>query len=255
MSVETERSSTESSAASGLDFEDTALTLRLPGSLAAAPVDPDRKRSSSSDADAGADDDADADNNSSPLAAASPDAPPAPKARVVGWPPVRSFRKNALAAKFVKVAVDGAPYLRKVDLEAYSGYDQLLRALQDKFFSHFTIRKFADDERKLVDAVNGTEYVPTYEDKDGDWMLVGDVPWKMFVETCQRLRLMKSSEAHQEPLNEAFLVLVTVVGSKESGSFAPPMFAHLKKDHGFMDGPPYPGHVLPSTLWTEKKNR
>ena len=143
---------------------------------------------------------------------------------------MRSYRKNALAdvagsskakqaAKFVKVAVDGAPYLRKVDLEAYAGYDQLLRALQDKFFSHFTIReyhpplprlllltaaalrsvwlsvpadegglpgrlpgrragKFADDERKLVDAVNGTEYVPTYEDKDGDWMLVGDVPWK-----------------------------------------------------------------------------
>jgi hypothetical protein len=69
---------------------------------------------------------------------------------VVGWPPVRAFRKNALAAsaaassskaKFVKVAVDGAPYLRKVDLEAYRGYDQLLAALQDKFFSHFTIRE------------------------------------------------------------------------------------------------------------------
>jgi hypothetical protein len=29
---------------------------------------------------------------------------------------------------------------------------------------------------KLVDAVSGTEYVPTYEDKDGDWMLAGDVP-------------------------------------------------------------------------------
>ncbi|KAF0916119.1 hypothetical protein E2562_000725 [Oryza meyeriana var. granulata] len=175
MSVETERSSTESSAASGLDFEDTALTLRLPGSVS----EPDRKRASS-DADA-------AENSPLAASAASSDAPPAPKARVVGWPPVRSFRKNALAdvagsckaaAKFVKVAVDGAPYLRKVDLEAYAGYDQLLRALQDKFFSHFTIRKFADDERKLVDAVNGTEYVPTYEDKDGDWMLVGDVPWK-----------------------------------------------------------------------------
>lgn len=25
---------------------------------------------------------------------------------------------------------------------------------------------------------NGSEYAPTYEDKDGDWMLVGDVPWK-----------------------------------------------------------------------------
>ncbi|KAL3598453.1 hypothetical protein D5086_006371 [Populus alba] len=22
------------------------------------------------------------------------------------------------------------------------------------------------------------EYVPIYEDKDGDWMLVGDVPWE-----------------------------------------------------------------------------
>uniref|UniRef100_A0A0A9GHD4 Auxin-responsive protein n=1 Tax=Arundo donax TaxID=35708 RepID=A0A0A9GHD4_ARUDO len=48
---------------------------------------------------------------------------------------------------------------------------------------------------KLVDVVSGTEYMPTYEDKDGDWMLVGDVPWRMFVDTCQRLRLMKSSEA------------------------------------------------------------
>lgn len=25
---------------------------------------------------------------------------------------------------------------------------------------------------------NGSEFVPTYEDKDGDWLLVGDVPWK-----------------------------------------------------------------------------
>ncbi|KAK1693329.1 hypothetical protein QYE76_010026 [Lolium multiflorum] len=193
MSVETERSSTESSAASGLDFEDTALTLRLPGS------DPDRKRASTSDPDC-----------PSPTAAAA-DSPPSPKAQVVGWPPVRAFRKNALAAsassartKFVKVAVDGAPYLRKVDLAAFAGYttttsaaayDQLLAALQDKFISHFTVRRLGNEEMKLVDAVSGTEYVPTYEDKDGDWMLLGDVPWRMFVETCQRIRLMKSSEA------------------------------------------------------------
>ncbi|BAS86322.1 Os03g0742900, partial [Oryza sativa Japonica Group] len=29
----------------------------------------------------------------------------------------------------------------------------------------------------------------------GDWMLVGDVPWQMFVESCKRLRIMKGSEA------------------------------------------------------------
>ncbi|KAL5230850.1 hypothetical protein ABZP36_029626 [Zizania latifolia] len=137
MSVETERSFTASSAASGLDFEDTALTLRLPGSSSSS--DTDRKRASTSDPD---------------RHALAKESPPSPKARVVGWPPVREFRKNALAAaavavasskaKFVKVAVDGAPYLRKVDLEAYPGYDQLLAALQDKFFSHFTIREYID---------------------------------------------------------------------------------------------------------------
>ncbi|EFH48472.1 hypothetical protein ARALYDRAFT_351649 [Arabidopsis lyrata subsp. lyrata] len=34
-------------------------------------------------------------------------------------------------------------------------------------------------------------FVPTYEDKDGDWMLVGDVPWDMFSSSCKRLGIMK----------------------------------------------------------------
>lgn len=33
-------------------------------------------------------------------------------------------------------------------------------------------------ESRLIDILHGSEYVLTYEDKDGDWMLVGDVPWK-----------------------------------------------------------------------------
>lgn len=33
-------------------------------------------------------------------------------------------------------------------------------------------------ETKLKDLLNGKDYVLTYEDKDGDWMLVGDVPWE-----------------------------------------------------------------------------
>ncbi|RID71649.1 hypothetical protein BRARA_C03574 [Brassica rapa] len=39
------------------------------------------------------------------------------------------------------------------------------------------------------------EYVTIYEDKDGDWMLAGDVPWGMFIESCKRLRIMKRSDA------------------------------------------------------------
>ncbi|KAK4413890.1 Auxin-responsive protein IAA14 [Sesamum alatum] len=120
--------------------------------------------------------------------------PPPSKAQVVGWPPVRSYRKNMMKnCKYVKVAVDGAPYLRKVDLEIYTSYQELLAALEE-MFTCLTICNVVN-ERKIMDTSNGTEYVPTYEDRDGDWMLVGDVPWKMFVESCKRMRLMKSSEA------------------------------------------------------------
>ncbi|GAB4851007.1 Auxin-responsive protein iaa7 [Ancistrocladus abbreviatus] len=150
--------------------------------------------------------------------------PPA-KAQVVGWPPVRSYRKNIMAtqktateaendkiggiggganssgATFVKVSIDGAPYLRKVDLKIYKSYQELSDAL-GKMFSAFTMGNYGAqgmidfmNESKLMDLLNSSEFVPTYEDRDGDWMLVGDVPWEMFVDSCKRLRIMKGSEA------------------------------------------------------------
>ncbi|XP_043697920.1 auxin-induced protein 22B-like [Telopea speciosissima] len=122
---------------------------------------------------------------------------PAAKAQVVGWPPIRSYRKNSFQPKkteaeasgiYVKVSMDGAPYLRKIDLKLYEGYPKLLKALEDMF--KFTIGEYSERE-----GYNDSEYVPTYEDKDGDWMLVGDVPWDMFISSCKRLRIMKGSEA------------------------------------------------------------
>lgn len=79
---------------------------------------------------------------------------------MVGWPPVRSYRKNIMAQKsnteekttekasggsvssvaFVKVSMDGAPYLRKVDLKMYKSYQELSDALA-KMFSSFTMGK------------------------------------------------------------------------------------------------------------------
>ncbi|KAL0332400.1 UNVERIFIED_CONTAM: Auxin-responsive protein IAA9 [Sesamum calycinum] len=144
---------------------------------------------------------------------------PAAKAQVVGWPPIRSFRKNTLAstsktndevdgkpgpgALFVKVSMDGAPYLRKVDLKTYSTYQELSSALE-KMFSCFIIGQCGSQvassretlsESKLKDLIHRSEYVLTYEDKDGDWMLVGDVPWEMFIASCKRLKIMKGSDA------------------------------------------------------------
>ncbi|KAL9250372.1 Auxin-induced protein AUX28-like protein [Drosera capensis] len=81
------------------------------------------------------------------------------------------------SAAFVKVSLDGAPYLRKDDLKLYKSYQELSDAL-GKMFSSFTIGNCGSDraknlmtERNLMDPLNGSEYMPTYEDKDGDWML------------------------------------------------------------------------------------
>ncbi|KAJ4897635.1 Auxin-responsive protein IAA7 [Raphanus sativus] len=149
-----------------------------------------------------------------------PAKPPA-KAQVVGWPPVRNYRKNMMTqqktsaeeeassekagngggAALVKVSMDGAPYLRKVNLTMYKSYQDLSDALA-KMFSSFTMGNYGAqgmidfmNESKLMNLLNSSEYVPSYEDKDGDWMLVGDVPWEMFVQSCKRLRIMKGSEA------------------------------------------------------------
>ncbi|CAK8535822.1 unnamed protein product [Lathyrus sativus] len=142
------------------------------------------------------------------------------KTQVVGWPPIRSFRKNSMASNstknndederksgfgcfYVKVSMDGAPYLRKIDLKIYNNYKDLSSALEN-MFTCFTIGqcnspgfpgKDGLSESSLRDLLHGSEYVLTYEDKDGDWMLVGDVPWRMFADSCRRLRIMKGSEA------------------------------------------------------------
>lgn len=45
---------------------------------------------------------------------------------------------TASAGAFVKVSMDGAPYLRKVDLKMYKSYQELSDALA-KMFSSFTM--------------------------------------------------------------------------------------------------------------------
>ena len=68
------------------------------------------------------------------------------KNQVVGWPPVCSYRrKNSFNGRemmkmYVKVSMDGAPFLRKIDLGTHKGYDDLAMALE-KLFSCYGIRK------------------------------------------------------------------------------------------------------------------
>ncbi|XBI96572.1 hypothetical protein VPH35_032837 [Triticum aestivum] len=75
-------------------------------------------------------------------------------------------------SKYVKVSVEGAQYQRIVDLRAYGGHAELWAALPG-----------------LAGQMLGL--VVTYEDKDGDILLAGDLLWDMFVDSCKKLLICK----------------------------------------------------------------
>ncbi|KAK8570324.1 hypothetical protein V6N13_003011 [Hibiscus sabdariffa] len=90
------------------------------------------------------------------------------------------------ATFFVKVYMEGIPIGRKLDLLAHDNYCDLLRTLQHMFNTNII---WAEAE---VDGDRYEKYhVLTYEDKEGDWMMVGDVPWEMFLSAVRRLKISK----------------------------------------------------------------
>ncbi|XP_028116467.1 auxin-responsive protein IAA26-like, partial [Camellia sinensis] len=155
-------------------------------------------------------------------------------ASVVGWPPIRSFRKNLASSSsskpipesqnvvpdkvpsekkpvesfpkgfFVKINMDGVPIGRKVDLKAYDSYEKLSSSVDELFrgllaaqrdSSAGGIQNKHEGEKAITGLLDGSgEYTLVYEDNEGDRMLVGDDPWHMFVSTVKRLRVLKSSE-------------------------------------------------------------
>ncbi|XP_073269170.1 auxin-responsive protein IAA26-like isoform X2 [Primulina huaijiensis] len=169
----------------------------------------------------------------SPANSAQKRTAPAP-APVVGWPPLRSFRKNLVSgcsskpasesptdvltklsnqkqinncpkSPFVKVNMDGVPIGRKVDLKAYDSYEKLAIAVDELFRGLLAVQRdtcvggIKNEENEGKGGIGGLldgsgEYTLVYEDNEGDRMLVGDVPWHMFVSTVKRLRVLKSSE-------------------------------------------------------------
>ncbi|XP_074591695.1 auxin-responsive protein IAA18-like [Curcuma longa] len=142
---------------------------------------------------------------------------PAP---VVGWPPIRSFRKNLVGASkvsiefqngnfkvlkkcknerkslFVKINMDGIPIGRKVDLLAYDSYENLSMAVDELF------QDLMAENLVITGLLDGSaEYTLVYEDDEGDKMLAGDVPWEMFVSSAKRLRVLKSRDLSASSVN------------------------------------------------------
>lgn len=154
----------------------------------------------------------------------------ATSSRVVGWPPIRSLRKNIAIGSskpsvesqnaatrgsrlrtetskkglFVKINVDGIPIGRKVDLKFYDNYEKLSAAVEDLFCGLLSAQRDLTvsgtgmregEKMAFTGLLDGSgEYTLVYEDNEGDRMLVGDVPWDLFVSTAKRLRVLKNSE-------------------------------------------------------------
>ncbi|XP_057967402.1 auxin-responsive protein IAA20-like isoform X2 [Malania oleifera] len=111
---------------------------------------------------------------------------------VVGWPPVKSWRKKGTGtgggggsgggggggtkSMYVKVNMEGVGLTRKVDLSLHHSYQTLKATLVGMF------GKYEDDDHRFKLA---------YQDREGDWLLAGDVPWRTFMRSVQRLKLLK----------------------------------------------------------------
>ncbi|KAL4324253.1 hypothetical protein GQ457_11G001950 [Hibiscus cannabinus] len=107
------------------------------------------------------------------------------------WQPMRAavaeeeYECNS-STFFVKVYMEGIPIGRKLDLLAHESYYDLIRTLEHMFHTNII---WAEAE---VDGENYEKYhVLTYADKEGDWMMVGDVPWEMFLSAVRRLKISK----------------------------------------------------------------
>ncbi|EXC33724.1 Auxin-responsive protein IAA29 [Morus notabilis] len=119
---------------------------------------------------------------------------------VVGWPPIKSRRKRLCCnvgdrseinrtvengcscgmrvSKFmyVKVKMEGMAIARKIDLSLHSCFGTLTDTLMDMF------GKCQED--------SGNHKL-TYQDREGDWLLAQDVPWRTFIRSVQRLKLLR----------------------------------------------------------------
>ncbi|KAI3729954.1 hypothetical protein L6452_18627 [Arctium lappa] len=126
---------------------------------------------------------------------------------LIGWPPLHSWRKRFMEDNhfegegefngrvdeeggninnnynhllFVKVKMDGVGIARKIDLNAFHSYQMLTTALIHMF------DKYVENDE------DGATYKLMYQHKDGHWLLAGDIPWEMFIQTVQRIQMVRN---------------------------------------------------------------
>ncbi|XP_027356312.1 auxin-responsive protein IAA28 [Abrus precatorius] len=124
---------------------------------------------------------------------------------LVGWPPIKSWRRKELHHEqpargqirndrmqanenrsvgsnslYVKVNMEGVAIGRKINLRLYDSYQTLTSTLISMFAKY----------QKFEEA--GESYKVTFQNEQGDWLLVGHVPWQSFIGTVRRLVMVRN---------------------------------------------------------------
>ncbi|KAL9360216.1 hypothetical protein Peur_048339 [Populus x canadensis] len=122
------------------------------------------------------------------------DNPSTPSEQLLDWPPIKPSPGKAVTSEeneccsstlFVKVYMEGIQIGRKLNLLAHDGYHDLIQTL-DEMFNTSILWPEMDVEH------SGKCHVLTYEDKEGDWLIVGDVPWEVFLPSVRRLKITRA---------------------------------------------------------------
>ncbi|XP_074271935.1 auxin-responsive protein IAA28-like [Silene latifolia] len=113
---------------------------------------------------------------------------------IVGWPPIKTYRKRqnygrnmpmvenggccgGSGSLYVKVQMEGCFITRKINLRLYHSCDTLTLSL---------LHMFGKGEDRMDD------YKLTYQDGEGNWLLVADnVPWRTLIQTIRRLKMVR----------------------------------------------------------------
>ncbi|KAK2418917.1 Iaa20p [Trifolium repens] len=86
---------------------------------------------------------------------------------------------------FVKVYMEGIPIGRKLNILAHQSYHELVKTLEHMFDTTILWGNEMDEVQPE------RCHVLTYEDEEGDLVMVGDVPWEMFLSTVKRLKITR----------------------------------------------------------------
>ncbi|XP_066337982.1 auxin-responsive protein IAA27-like [Miscanthus floridulus] len=100
--------------------------------------------------------------------------------------------RPAPANMFAKVHMEGYAIGRKINLRAQGGYDSLSRVLTNMTTNFFCPADCSGAGTAEKDAPNSDKFIFLYEDFEGDRMLVGDVPWELFLASAKRLYIVRN---------------------------------------------------------------